>query len=369
MENELYIKLKNNIIDEYLDDTQNHPWIVGYSGGKDSTLTLQLVLDALLEIPKSLRFRNIHIVANDTLVEAPLVANHLNKQMSLLDEFANSSKLPIYVVKTSPMLEDRYWVLLLGKGYPSPNQSFRWCTNRLKIKPTSNYILDQISSNGHAILVLGVRSAESRSRALSIQKHQNLENSNLTPHTTLPGAFVYRPIVDVTTDDVWEMLALNKPCWTDSNNNLIQLYRDANSGECPVVLSEEEAPGCGTNSSRFGCWVCTVVNKDKSMEGFIESGYTNYKILADFRELILEMRNNDCYREAKRRNKSSFQYKNSTHVKGPFTLEARKILFEELIRCQNQLNLELISIEEIAMIKDLWVQDYQSQLMEIINVK
>ena len=340
-----------------------------YSGGKDSTLTLQLVIDVLGDLPPTLRKRHIHIVANDTLVEAPLVANHLDKQLQLLDNMAKSYNLPFTVKKTSPKLEDRFWVLLIGKGYPSPNQSFRWCTDRLKIRPTSSYILAQISNSGHAILVLGVRSDESHSRAKSIAKHKNIENSNLTPHTTLPGAFIYRPIVGVTTDEVWEMLALNNPPWTNDNSELIKLYRDANSGECPVVLSQDEAPGCGTNSSRFGCWVCTVVNKDKSMEGFIEAGYSNYQGLSDFRELIIKMREDDQFRQAKRRNQKDFQFKNGKHIKGPFTFEARKILLNNLLEVQANLGIELISTDEIRAIKDIWSEDLQEVLRETLDVK
>ena len=136
----------------------------------------------------------------------------------------------------------------------------RWCTDRLKIQPTSGYILQKVNENGKAIIVLGVRKDESATRKASIENHKNLENSNLTPHGDLKNALVYRPIADLSTDDVWEFLAANDPPWGGTHSDLIKLYREAAGGECPIVLSQEEAPGCGTNSSRFGCWTCTVVN-------------------------------------------------------------------------------------------------------------
>ena len=86
----------------------------------------------------------------------------------------------------------------------------RWCTDRLKIQPTSRYILENVSKHGAAIVLLGVRKDESNSRMKSIDKFQNLKDSNLTPHSSLPGAFIYRPIVDMSLDDVWEVLGLGQ---------------------------------------------------------------------------------------------------------------------------------------------------------------
>ena len=73
----------------------------------------------------------------------------------------------------------------------------------------------------------------------------------------------------------------NEPPWGGSHLKLIGLYREASGGECPVVTSKEDAPSCGTTSSRFGCWTCTVVEKDRSLEGFVEFGYTEFSPLLD----------------------------------------------------------------------------------------
>lgn len=293
----LWESIVADIKTEYLSEVQHYPWIIGFSGGKDSTLVAQAVLEAVLAIPPSARTREVHVVSNDTLVESPFVIAHMAKVQQQIEDASQNLGLPITVVTTKPEKEKTFWSLLIGKGYPSPNQTMRWCTDRLKIQPTSTYILNNVSKHGAAIVVLGVRKDESNSRRNSIDKFQNMENSNLTPHAELFGAYIYRPIVDLTLDDVWEILGQYPPPWGGTHKDLIQLYRDAGGGECPVVLSKEEAPGCGTSSSRFGCWTCTVVEKDRSLQGFIDVGNHHFKALVDFRDWIKEIRNKPEYRQ------------------------------------------------------------------------
>lgn len=239
---EKFAAIVADIRDEYLSTAQHHPWIVGFSGGKDSTLVLHAVFEALLSIAPSRRTRAIHVVANDTLVESPLVMAHLHRALALVRDAARNLGLPVTVNVTRPDLEQSFWVNLIGRGYPTPNQTMRWCTDRLKIQPTSRYILDSVSRCGAAIVVLGVRRDESHSRRVSIERRKNLAGSNLTPHTDLPGAFVYRPIVDLTTDEVWEILASHLPPWGGTHEALVRLYREAEGGECPEVVGQSDAP-------------------------------------------------------------------------------------------------------------------------------
>jgi DNA sulfur modification protein DndC len=317
---------------------------------------LQAVIDALLDVAPDRRTRPVHVVSNDTQVESPLVMACLRDVQERLAEAVGYLKLPVEVRTTRPDPEQTFWVLLIGRGYPSPNQNMRWCTDRLKILPTSRYILDHVSRHGAAILVLGVRKDESRTRRASIDRHRNLADSNLTPHTSLPGALIYRPIVDLTTDEVWEVLAENPPPWGGTHRNLIQLYRDAEGGECPVVLSKDEAPGCGTNSSRFGCWTCTVVEKDKSLQGFVDAGRHHYRPLVDFRNWLREIRNDPQYRSVERRN-GQIQFKDGKHIPGPFTIQARSMILDRLLDVQREFGDALISPEEIDLIHALWTQD------------
>ncbi len=342
---------------EYLSTEQSYPWIIGFSGGKDSTVVAHGVLEALLSIPPSKRTRPVHIVSNDTGVESPLVIAHLVKVQKQIKDAVASLNLPVHVVTTNPDPDKTFWVLLIGKGYPSPNQTMRWCTDRLKILPTSRYILDNVSKHGASIVVLGVRRDESNSRLKSIDKHQNMDNSNLTPHTALPGAFVYRPIVDLTIDDIWEILGQHQPPWGGTHKDLIQLYRDAEGGECPVVLSTDEAPGCGTNSSRFGCWTCTVVEKDKSLQGFIDVGNHHFKALVEFRDWIKDIRNNPEYRQVERRNGRVQFDVSGKHIPGPFTFSARKMILEKLMEVEREYGDKLISDDEVDLIKSIWATE------------
>lgn len=162
--------IKDEIKDQYLHDTR--PWIIGFSGGKDSTAVLQLVWYALRELPKSKLKKEIHVVCNDTLVENPKIVEWIDSNLDLIAKQAKIEKLPFIVAKTVPELEDSFWVNLIGKGYPTPNNTFRWCTQRLKISPTTKYIKEQVAKKGEVVILLGTRENESAARKKSAQKFQ-----------------------------------------------------------------------------------------------------------------------------------------------------------------------------------------------------
>jgi DNA sulfur modification protein DndC len=347
--------------DEYLSEAQHYPWIVGFSGGKDSSLVAHAVFEALQAIPPSARTRPVHIVSNDTLVESPFVMAHLNKVTRQIEQAANDMGLPMVVRRTRPDLDKTFWVLLIGKGYPSPNSQMRWCTDRLKIQPTSTYIRENISQHGAAIVVLGVRRTESIRRMMTVDKYENMRGSNLNEHNSISGAFIFRPIVDLSTDDVWEILGSFPTPWGGTHRDLFQLYRDAEGGECPVVLSKDEAPGCGTKSSRFGCWTCTVVEKDKSLQGYIDAGHDGYQPLLDFRDNLVAYRKNQTMRSAIRRNGRLTFDATGKHIPGPFTIQARQEILAELLRVQAEFGSPLISEEEINLIHKIWAIELQQE--------
>lgn len=346
--------IRREIAAEY---AANHdkPWIIGFSGGKDSTLVTHLVIEHLLSLPRSDRRRPVHIVANDTLVESPLVIGHIKVVQEELRTAADAFSLPVIVATTQPDPDQTFWVNLIGRGYPSPNRSFRWCTDRMKIQPTSRYVRSQASIAGEVILLLGVRRSESSTRAGVVARYDNGERLNR--HNDLEGCLVFRPIVELDTDDVWEFLSENTPPWGGSHKRLIQLYRDAGGGECPVVTSKADAPSCGTTSSRFGCWTCTVVDKDKSLTGFVEAGFGEFTPLLEFRDWLVSIRNSPERRLARRRDGRITIAANGTFIPGPFNLATRKEILDRLLALQAGAPVALIQPHEVTRIRDLWVSD------------
>lgn len=347
-------RIRAELLDEYRQP-HPYPWIIGYSGGKDSTLVAHLVFEMLMALPPSERRRQVHIVANDTLVESPLVVQHIIDSISEIENAALAFGLPVVTKITRPAPDQSFWVNLIGRGYPSPNRSFRWCTDRMKILPTSRYIKSLADTAGQVILLLGVRRSESATRAASVGRYDNGERLN--KHNDLQGCMVFRPIVELDTDDVWEFLALNEPPWGGSHLKLIGLYREASGGECPVVTSKEDAPSCGTTSSRFGCWTCTVVEKDRSLEGFVESGYAEFSPLLDFRDWLASIRNDKARRQARRRDGRITITDGGVFVPGPFTLQTRSEIFERLRVLEKETGQTLISEEEIGLIHEIWAEE------------
>jgi len=349
--------IRAELLHEYRQD-HTYPWIIGYSGGKDSTLVAHLAFEMLMKLPPSQRKRTVHIVSNDTLVESPLVVQHIIDSITDIQDAADAFGLPVQTKITRPLPDQSFWVNIIGRGYPSPNRSFRWCTDRMKIQPTSKYIKSLAESAGQAILLLGVRRSESAQRAASVGRYDNGER--LHKHNDLQGCMVFRPIVELDTDDVWEFLALNDPPWGSSHLKLIGLYREASGGECPVVTSKEDAPSCGTTSSRFGCWTCTVVEKDRSLEGFVESGYAEFTPLLDFRDWLVSIRNDKERRQARRRDGQITITDGGTFVPGPFTMQTRSEIYTRLRALEKETGQVLITEEEIGLIHQIWAEEQAS---------
>ena len=356
--------IENEIIDQYLFDDADRPWIIGFSGGKDSTMLLQIVWTALKKIDPILLTREIYVVCNDTMVENPHIVKSIVITLKKIQEAANLQTIPIQVIETKPRLEDSFWVNLIGKGYPAPNKFYRWCTDRLKINPTTKFILDKISERGEAIILLGTRSDESSSRAASIKKHRD-RGQRLSKHI-LPNAFVFAPIRDVLTEDLWQYLLQVNPPWGGTNRNLITMYNNATGGDCPLVI-DTTTPSCG--NSRFGCWVCTVVKKDKSMDALIDNGEEWMEPLQDMRDFLIETRDNpEKYREKRRRNGTETE-----GMWGPYKFEVRVQILKKLLKAQQTIQatekITLITHQEMVLIQFHWFRDcfFKTRVSEVYN--
>lgn len=351
-------QIHREIQDVYLENAR--PWVIGYSGGKDSTTALQLVWYALAELPPEERKYPVYVISSDTLVETPVIVSYITGTLARIETHASEQRMPFHTELVRPKTEDTFWVNLIGKGYPAPYSRFRWCTDRLKIQPANRFILDKASEHGEVILVLGSRKGESATRDQVLSLHR-LKNSLLSRHTTLPNAYVYTPIVDFGLNDVWMYLLSNPPPWGGDNKQLVTLYRNANAqGECPLVV-DETTPSCG--NSRFGCWTCTVVSKDRSMEGLIDNGEEWMLPLLEFRDSLAETQEPERkadIREHRRRN-GKITFVGRKLIRGPYTLEFCKKLLRRLLETQQQVreegpdpNLQLITDAELEEIRNIW---------------
>jgi DNA sulfur modification protein DndC len=352
------------------------PWVVGYSGGKDSTATLQLVWKAIESLPEGQRTKPIHVISTDTLVENPIVAAWVTKSLSAIESAATEKGLPFYPRRLTPKLEDRFWVNLIGRGYPAPRPKFRWCTSRLKINASNKFIREVADERGEAILVLGSREAESEARRRVLEGYEGSTRELLSRNgdARLDRVWVYTPIAAWSNDEVWEFLVTAPNPWGYSNHDLLKMYRGATAdAECPLVV-DTSTPSCG--DSRFGCFVCTLVDKDKSMQAMIQNDEEKrwMQPLADLRNRFLDVSEDRQHRDFRRMDGSLTLFRNSkgdaSLVHGPYTQAYRAKLLEAVIAAQEKVregaeksgrtdltDFELISDEELEEIRRIWVEE------------
>lgn len=350
---------------KYLSSTR--PWIVGFSGGKDSTCTLQLVYEVLKGLPAKDRKTPVYVLSSNTMVETPTVSKHQKTVCEAIQQGVARDKLPIEVNLLKPDITDTFWVNVIGRGYPCPNKWFRWCTDRLKIKPMTNYIYKNIKLNGEVLIVLGTRTSESTSRAKSLEKH-SISNSDFKSHNTIKGAFVYTPIENLEEGEVWNFLLNNKPGWGGSNEELLKMYKGEDA-EIELVFNKDSPP---TGHSRFGCWTCTVVEKDRAIQSLIDEGHAEYIPLLNFRDELKEARDSPDWRESYRKNQMYDKFYDEYHnfeknclgkdSLGPFKLEKRHEMLRKLLSIEKELkrtdpDAELITKEELDLIQLAWIYD------------
>lgn len=358
--------------DQYLCQDNNRPWIIGFSGGKDSTAMLQLVWLAIKHVPKELRKRDIYVICNDTLVENPIIVDYVNTVLKQIEKAAVEQDIPIKVKITRPRLEDSFWVNIIGRGYPVPNNVFRWCTDKMKVKPTARFITEQVAEDGEAIVLIGTRKSESATRARSIKKHE-IRGKRLTKHTHQANTYVYSPIRELHLEEVWYIINTMTSPWGADNSQLFQIYMDASADdyECPTVVTDKSHSSCG--QSRFGCWTCTVVKEDKSMTALVNKGQEWLSPLLKLRASMVDNRNISKNRMSIRRNGQEAVTEEG-HNQGSYTEDYKAQLLKEVLTAQYEVqkfkpDLELITNQELVAIQVIWHRElyFNFQVSDIYN--
>ncbi|KJE49327.1 phosphoadenosine phosphosulfate reductase family protein [Acidiplasma sp. MBA-1] len=282
-------------------------WTIAYSGGKDSTALTVLALFMKSMHPDI----NLRITYSDTMMEIPEMSSVAH---NFLDYIRDNSASEVTIVK--PAITDTYWVRMIGRGYPPPSPRFRWCTDKIKIKPSRKI------SNDKGIFITGMRVGESR------QRDAKIKNSCLSPGASecggdrwisQKGIDVAAPIINWTSFDVWYFLQSIAVKYVPAVKYVIDLY--------------------GNTTMRFGCWMCTVVQRDKTMETMAKSGNEKIRKMLAFRQWLVE--------EAR---KPENRYMRKNGIKGRMRKEFRKDILKKIITLEKEINLKLINDSEIEVI-------------------
>ncbi|NTZ40628.1 DNA phosphorothioation system sulfurtransferase DndC [Enterobacter sp. JMULE2] len=376
-------KLVQQTKELYLSD--DIPWVIGYSGGKDSTAILQIVWQALQELAAEKKaHKKVHVISTDTLVENPIVALWVTRSLKQMEAAVKEQGIPLEAHRLTPAVNDRFWVNLIGRGYPAPRYKFRWCTDRLKISPSNNFIKSVVQNNGEAILVLGTRKAESSTRSATMEVYENRADNTrraagLSVNKELDRVWVYTPIAEWSNDDVWQYLMQVKNPWGFKNQELLTMYQGATEdGECPLVV-DKSTPSCG--DSRFGCYVCTMVGEDKSMAAMIQNDSEKDWMLP-LLNLRSEIDVNDSNKDKKSaklkadKDRRDFRRMNGSltvHineygadlVRGPYRQNFREYMLRKVLEAQEKVrqmgpeevrNIELVSLEDLEAIRKIWIE-------------
>lgn len=194
----------------------------------------------------------------------------------------------------------------------------------------------------------------------------------LNANPNRPNSLIYTPIEDWSNNDVWIYLNQNENPWGNSNKDLFTMYRGATAdNECPLVI-DTSTPSCG--DSRFGCWVCTMVSKDKSMEAMIQNDEEKewmQPLLDICNELDVE---NDHDRRDFRRLTGNVQlFERNVDgeisvepIPGPYTKEWREIWLRRVLTAQTEIrrnapkqlrDITLITPEELSEIRRIWLEE------------
>ena len=294
---------------------------VTFSGGKDSTALTFALLNAVKNCKN--KPHKIWILYANTLVEPSPLLQTAKSSLNIFKDLGKKIGIPILPQILIPQLKDRFWVLLIGKGYPPPSIRFRWCSERLKIRPVRNFLKEVKEKYGEYPLVLtGVRLDEGNNRKKNLLRR--LTNDKWMKYEGLKECSVYAPLLSLTTDEVWEYIKYNEKKWGINMQYLKKLY------------SEEFG---SMNGFRTGCWVCTLVKRDQSLEKLAERE-PELVPLIEFRKFLLEIRDNKKLRNKVRKNGKSYL--------GPLNKKTRRKILKKLE------GIYKLPSEEKKLIYEMW---------------
>ncbi len=307
-------------------------WVIAWSGGKDSTATMTLVLYLILsgqiEQPESLT-----IMYADTRMELPPLAISAHNMLKHVNEM-NLPWLRTQVVTSD--IDHRYMVYMLGRGVPPPNnQTLRWCTNQIKVAPMQKAIAAEFETKHEKVLTItGVRMGESaiRDGRLSMACSKNgAECGQGWYMNTLDNKITatIAPIIHWRVCNVWDWLQVFAP--------------QKKYGGWDTTLLAQAYGGDQANeiNARTGCNGCPLANNDTALDAVIYKYPSEWSYLAPLkklRPLYREMRSFKYRLRKHGETNANGSYSKNPFRVGPLTMEARMEFSERILDIQDEVN-------------------------------
>lgn len=278
-----------------------NPVSVAFSGGKDSSVLLDLTLAAAKQAKAAGVSPYILVTNGDTRVENPEVTHYLISERKKIEQYAKTHGIALDYRIAKPKLNDIWAVQIMsGRKLPSFPENNSDCSVDYKVRPMTllrKELLKEVSkeTGTEVVTLVGTRLSESAARN---KKMTDRGESHLAPARNDTGDLVYAAIADFETEDVWEWIGMVRSGLTESYSDfddLSRIYADAGNTSCAVVSDaitegmKAQRGGCG---ARTGCIVCTKVKEDKSLSAMIESDerYAYLKPASKLREFIVKSR-------------------------------------------------------------------------------
>lgn len=328
-------------------------WVVGFSGGKDST-ALATFLDYAFSNGQLKRPENLIIAYSDTLMELPSLEYGAH---ALLNKLQGKGW---QVRRSKPQLEvkdqrtERFFVTMLGKGYPPPNNRFRWCTDRMKGQKIDGMYKAIAEEYGNDYIGFdGIRKGESAVRDRVITTSCSVGDGECGQgwfHTTGSGQKL-SPILHWRACNVWDWII--EACFEHDYPiaSVIETYG--------VDITDDgfEEP----LSARTGCIGCPLVTTGNEKHPKPDKALATVLLQENWSHLKPFERLSEIYWRL--RWDTSMRHINLKGQKGCLTLQARLWALEEILKLQSEsarlalakgrAPYTLISAEEEAVIRQM----------------
>lgn len=317
-------------------------WAIAFSGGKDSatvlTAVIFLIVTGRIKRPKSLT-----VLMSDTRMELPPL---FATAMQILQEVRERGFTATVVM---PLLDDRFFVYVLGRGVPPPSNTFRWCTSQIKIEPMEAALKELRDQYGSKFLMLtGVRVGESAARDARIAVACGKNNSEcgqgwFQEATPEDVADTLAPILHWRLCHVWDWLTGLVPDGYEhgfSTRFIAAVYGQDENLE---------------THARTGCVGCNLASRDLALEQIItRPEWAHFAPLLELRALYAELKKprNRLRKDGTETRKDGSLVSNPCRM-GPLTFEARYWGLSRVKSIQDRAGVDLINSEEEARILEL----------------